>query len=62
MSDALDFIGWYNYKSHKQLGIGLNNPENLSNKISIIWILLQIDNIGIKLGQPFLRFGQEFLN
>ena len=29
MSDALDFIGWYNYKSHKQLGIGLNNPENL---------------------------------
>ena len=29
MGDALDFIGWYNYKSHKQLGIGLSDPENL---------------------------------
>ncbi|MDC3067583.1 hypothetical protein OA344_02310 [Pseudomonadota bacterium] len=29
MSDALDFIGWYNQKSHNQLGIRLNDPENL---------------------------------
>ena len=29
MSDALDFIGWYNSKSHAQLGISLMDPEKL---------------------------------
>ena len=29
MSDALDFIGWYNSKSHAQLGISLRDPEKL---------------------------------
>ena len=29
MQDALDFIGWYNQQSHRQLGIPLNNPEHL---------------------------------
>lgn len=29
MSDALDFIGWYNYTSHQRLGIGRDDPYNL---------------------------------
>ena len=29
MRDALDFIGWYNFKTHSQLGIGFDDPENL---------------------------------
>jgi len=29
MEDALDFIGWYNNKSHKQLGISKWDPKNL---------------------------------
>lgn len=27
--DAVDFIGWYNYKTHKQLGIPMNNARAL---------------------------------
>ena len=27
--DAVDFIGWYNYKTHKNLGIPLNNARQL---------------------------------
>jgi len=27
--DAVDFIGWYNYKTHKQLGIPVNNARAL---------------------------------
>lgn len=29
VSDSLDFIGWYNYESHKQLGISRKDPYNL---------------------------------
>jgi hypothetical protein len=29
MKDALDFIGWYNHKSHKELGISIRDPRNL---------------------------------
>lgn len=29
MRDALDFIGWYNFKTHSQLGISFDDPENL---------------------------------
>ena len=29
MEDALDFIGWYNDKTHKQLGISKTNPQDL---------------------------------
>ncbi len=29
MEDALDFIGWYNHKSHKRLGISKSNPKHL---------------------------------
>ncbi|QKK02792.1 MAG: lysozyme-like domain containing protein [Pseudomonadota bacterium] len=29
MSDALDFIGWYNYTSHQRLGIRRNDAFNL---------------------------------
>lgn len=29
MKDALDFIGWYNAKTHRQLGISLHNAEQL---------------------------------
>ena len=27
--DAMDFVGWYNYTSHKRLGIPLNDPTGL---------------------------------
>lgn len=27
--DAVDFVGWYNYKTHKQLGIPMNNARAL---------------------------------
>ena len=27
--DAVDFVGWYNYKTHKQLGISMNNARAL---------------------------------
>jgi hypothetical protein len=27
--DAMDFIGWYNHRSHKQLGIAKNDPYKL---------------------------------
>lgn len=29
MKDALDFVGWYNRKSHEELGISLWDPKNL---------------------------------
>ncbi|MDG6777084.1 hypothetical protein QCB44_00030 [Thiomicrorhabdus sp. zzn3] len=29
VDDSLDFIGWYNYVSHKRLGIPRNDPYNL---------------------------------
>lgn len=29
MDDATDFIGWYNRRSHKRLGVSLYNPEHL---------------------------------
>ncbi len=29
MQDATDFIGWYNARTHRQLGISLHNPEHL---------------------------------
>lgn len=29
MKHALDFIGWYNHQTHRQVGISLNNPEHL---------------------------------
>lgn len=29
MRHALDFIGWYNRRTHEQLGIALDNPEHL---------------------------------
>ena len=29
MKDALDFIGWYNHKSHEELGISIWDPKNL---------------------------------
>ena len=29
MEDALDFIGWYNHKSHKQLGLSKWNAREL---------------------------------
>lgn len=29
MEDALDFIGWYNHRSHKRLGISKWNPKHL---------------------------------
>ncbi|MEA3405367.1 MAG: hypothetical protein U9R28_06475 [Pseudomonadota bacterium] len=29
VDDALDFIGWYNYVSHKRLGISRKDPYNL---------------------------------
>ena len=29
MKHATDFIGWYNHRSHNQLGIALSNPERL---------------------------------
>lgn len=29
MKHATDFIGWYNHRSHEQLGISLHNPEQL---------------------------------
>ena len=28
-ADAVDFVGWYNYKTHKQLGISLTNARAL---------------------------------
>ncbi len=27
--DAMDFIGWYNYRSHKRLGIAMSDPYHL---------------------------------
>ena len=27
--DSVDFVGWYNYKTHKQLGISLTNARAL---------------------------------
>ena len=27
--DSVDFVGWYNYKTHKQLGISVNNARAL---------------------------------
>ncbi|MEE9253573.1 MAG: hypothetical protein V3U43_01430 [Pseudomonadales bacterium] len=27
--DAMDFVGWYNYKSHKRLGIPMNDATSL---------------------------------
>tara|TARA_B100001057_G_scaffold26238_1_gene24065 strand:+ start:11866 stop:12468 length:603 start_codon:yes stop_codon:yes gene_type:complete len=27
--DSVDFVGWYNYKTHKQLGISMNNARAL---------------------------------
>lgn len=29
MKHATDFVGWYNARTHRQLGISLNNPEHL---------------------------------
>lgn len=29
VDDSLDFIGWYNYQSHKRLGISRKDPYNL---------------------------------
>ena len=29
MKHATDFIGWYNHRSHRTLGISLHNPEHL---------------------------------
>ncbi len=29
MKHALDFIGWYNHRSHQQVGIALTNPRDL---------------------------------
>jgi len=29
MEDALDFVGWYNHKSHKRLGISKHDPKAL---------------------------------
>lgn len=29
MKDATDFIGWYNARTYRQLGISLHNPEHL---------------------------------
>lgn len=29
MKDALDFVGWYNHKTHEQLGISYWDPEHL---------------------------------
>ena len=28
-ADAMDFIGWYNHRSHKKLGIAKNDPYHL---------------------------------
>ncbi|XKG39564.1 lysozyme-like domain containing protein [Marinobacter sp.] len=29
MKYATDFIGWYNWRSHERIGIGLSNPKHL---------------------------------
>ena len=29
MADALDFVGWYNHRSHEELGISVWDPKNL---------------------------------
>lgn len=29
MKHATDFIGWYNWRTHRQLGVSLYNPEHL---------------------------------